>query len=124
MSCRIKVFDLLCGDVSFLEEHMEEVWQLLPLRVLGSWVLLSASFDGYIVKWRMNDDFRFDVHRFSLTLITFSVAFSSSTSHVLLKDPDTVSVYDIALVPNCGNKYVMAACDRHVSMFDIEEERV
>lgn len=54
------------------------------------------------------------------------VCSSSPTRSTLLDyhERESGAVYDMDVVPECGNKYLLAACDAHFRLFDLEEERV
>lgn len=67
---------------------------------------VSASQDGFIYKWKVEEDW------------------STLIDKTKLMDGDTCMVFTISFVPNTGNKYFIAACDERIKLFDFESERV
>ena len=43
---------------------------------------------------------------------------------VRFEDGKTCMAFTVAFVPNTGNKYVLAACDEHIRLYDFEKAEV
>lgn len=107
MPCPIKIFDLSSGKVvTKLEGHAEEVLSIKHVYFKGESYYLTCSQDGTIIKWKLNP-------------LTMEVE-SKST----IQDGVTCMAFNTSFVPNCGNKYFLAACDNQVKLFDFEFEKV
>ncbi len=100
----IKVYNVVSGEVvARLEGHKEEILQLRLLHFKGSPYILSCSQDGYLWKWRMQDD--------TYSKLEQATKFIDETSNLVLT---------IDLVPNCGNAYVLAGTDDSLKIFHFE----
>jgi len=108
LPCPIKIFDVFTGSVvAQLKGHREEVLAISRVEFKGQNYLVSASEDGKIIKWKMNEHF------------------SDALDWIILDDDDsTSSAVSVCFVPNCGNKYLVAGCDDGVKLFDFEHDRL
>jgi len=66
--------------------------------------LLSASQDGYIIKWHFDRNWRECLG---------TVVIDATTSNMALS---------LSFLPDCGNKYFIAAADEGIKMYDFESE--
>ncbi|RUS28424.1 WD40-repeat-containing domain protein [Jimgerdemannia flammicorona] len=104
LPCPLKIFGVDTGVVvSTLHGHSEEILCVKALQFKGDNYYITTSQDGYIFKWRMDDDWT--------TLI-------SSTR---MEDGITCMAFTVSFVPDTGNKYFMAACDEHLRLYDFED---
>lgn len=106
MPCHIKVFDILTGEcVEELKGHEEEIMFVNCVTFKGDNYVLSGSQDGTIIKWRMNSEW------------------NTCLGQEQMLDDETCMVFHISVLPNCGSKYFMAACDSNVKIFDFETRK-
>ncbi|KAI8069307.1 WD40-repeat-containing domain protein [Gongronella butleri] len=107
MPCPIKIFNLRTGTVvAKLEGHEEEVLCLKAVHFDGGNYLVSTSQDGHILKWHMDKDW------------------TTVLNQTRMQDNLTYMAFTVAFVPNTGNKYILAACDEHIRVYDFEENRL
>lgn len=107
LPCTIKVFDTLTGRVVLrLEAHSEEVLCIKRLYFRGVLYYISCGQDGCIWKWRLSED--------HLRIVSRSK----------MADGSTNIAFNIAFLPNVGNKYFIAACDTSLKIYDFELEKV
>ncbi|KAJ9049635.1 hypothetical protein DSO57_1022256 [Entomophthora muscae] len=106
LPCTIKVFDTLTGKVTArLEAHSEEVLGIKGAYFRGVHYYLSSGQDGCIWKWRLSEDHTQIISR-------SKIADSSSI------------VFNVSFLPNVGNKYFIAACDKNLKIYDFETEKL
>lgn len=55
--------------------------------------------------------------------ITF-VSYREVQRKVVLYDTVTSMAFHMSMLPHCGNRYVLAACDNTLRLFDLEQEKV
>jgi WD40 repeat protein len=59
LPCPLKVFNVKNGTVSFtFNGHEEEILSIRTLKYKDCQYILSTSQDGYILKWKTNDEFK------------------------------------------------------------------
>ncbi|GBC07592.1 hypothetical protein RclHR1_07550012 [Rhizophagus clarus] len=103
LPCPLKIFDVISGKViARLEGHSEEVLCIKNITYKGEPYFLTTSQDGYIIKWKLQEDWT--------TLI----------SKTRMEDGITCMAFTVSFVPNTGNRYFMAATDEHVRLYDFE----
>ncbi|RIB10674.1 WD40-repeat-containing domain protein [Gigaspora rosea] len=103
LPCPLKIFDVITGKViTRLEGHTEEILCVKTVIYKGAPYFLTTSQDGYIIKWKMRDDWT--------TLI----------SKQPMVDGLTCMAFTVSFVPNTANRYFMAATDEHVRLYDFD----
>ncbi|CAJ0901244.1 3632_t:CDS:10 [Entrophospora sp. SA101] len=103
LPCPLKIFDVITGKcIGKLEGHAEEILCIKTLMFNGEPYYITSSQDGYIIKWKMEDDW--------ITLI--------DKKH--MADGITCMAFTVSFVPNTGNKYFLAATDDTVRLYDFE----
>ncbi|CAG8475573.1 5607_t:CDS:10 [Funneliformis mosseae] len=103
LPCPLKIFDTISGKVIVrLEGHSEEVLCIKNILFKGEPYFLTTSQDGYIIKWKLQDDWT--------TLI----------NKTRMEDGITCMAFTVSFVPNTGNRYFMAATDEHVRLYDFD----
>ncbi|CAG8720064.1 16698_t:CDS:2, partial [Cetraspora pellucida] len=103
LPCPLKIFDVITGKViARLEGHTEEILCVKTVIYKGTPYFLTTSQDGYIIKWKMRDDWT--------TLI----------SKQPMVDGLTCMAFTVSFVPNTANRYFMAATDEHVRLYDFD----
>ncbi|CAG8640317.1 23367_t:CDS:10, partial [Cetraspora pellucida] len=103
LPCPLKIFDVITGKViARLEGHTEEILCVKTVIYKGAPYFLTTSQDGYIIKWKMRDDWT--------TLI----------SKQPMVDGLTCMAFTVSFVPNTANRYFMAATDEHVRLYDFD----
>ncbi|OMJ24091.1 putative WD repeat-containing protein [Smittium culicis] len=106
--CPIKIFDVLTGECKTkLSGHTEEVICIKKVIYKNNNYLITTSQDGHIRKWPLSSDW--------VTPSSDSTAF---------KDGVTCMAFSVSFLPNCGNRFFMAACDERVKLFDMETDQV
>lgn len=106
--CPLKVFDIYTGEVvRILKGHDEEVFSIKKLNYKGENYLLTASEEGFIIKWPMNDNFDDII---------------ASTEY--FPDMSTCVIVDITIVPNCGSRYFLTSSDTGMKLFDFETKEL
>ncbi|CAG8547573.1 1755_t:CDS:10 [Paraglomus brasilianum] len=107
LPCPLKIFDCISGRViAKLEGHAEEVLFIKSVVFKGESYYISTSQDGYIYRWKMQDDWT--------TLIESKP----------MEDGITCMAFTVSFVPNTGNKYFLAATDEHIRLYDFEEAQL
>lgn len=102
----IKIFDVITGEiVNQLHGHDEEILCLKVVEYKNENYLVSTSQDGYIVKWSM------------------SKGWTNLLKSCRIEDGETCMAFNVAFLPNTGNRLFVAACDNHVALFDFETEK-
>ncbi|OLY82140.1 putative serine/threonine-protein kinase PkwA [Smittium mucronatum] len=108
MPCPVKIFDVVTGECkNNLAGHTEEVICIKRAIYKNNNYLVTTSQDGHIRKWSLSDDWTNQLHP--------SIEF---------KDGVTCMAFSVSFLPNCGNRYFIAACDERVKLFDMETEQV
>ncbi|TPX55650.1 hypothetical protein PhCBS80983_g05130 [Powellomyces hirtus] len=103
LPCPLKIFDLVTGKVvERLEGHEEEVLCIKAVQFKGENYYVTTSQDGYVLKWRMGENW------------------STLMGSIRMEDGDTCMAFNVSFLPNCGNKYLVAACDGGINIFDFE----
>ena len=92
--------------IAKLDGHEEEILCIKEAYYRGENYFLTTSQDGYIMKWKMRDDWT--------TLL-------ESTR---VQDGITCMAFTVAFLPHTGNKYFLAATDEHVRIYDFEKAQV
>ncbi|KAJ3152965.1 hypothetical protein HDU86_005420 [Geranomyces michiganensis] len=105
LPCPLKVFDIMSGKVvERLEGHEEEILcvKLVSFRDINYFV--TTSQDGYIIKWQTGADWR------------------GMQRRATLQDGETCMAFTVSFLPHTGNRYLVAACDSGLTVFDFELE--
>eukprot|EP01134_Creolimax_fragrantissima_P008429 CFRG8429T1 len=104
----IKVFDTVSGDLVCTLDggHTEEILHFVLTTFKGVNHIISAGQDGTIIVWEMDDDWR------------------SSQKKYIMTDAVTTMAFHIAIVPNCANRFFLAACDGTVRLYDLESKKL
>ncbi|CAG8505132.1 7110_t:CDS:10 [Scutellospora calospora] len=103
LPCPLKIFDVITGKaIARLEGHTEEILCVKTVVYKGVPYFLTTSQDGYIIKWKMRDDWT--------TLINKQP----------MVDGLTCMAFTVSFVPNTANRYFMAATDEHVRLYDFD----
>ncbi|CAG8641079.1 11376_t:CDS:10, partial [Acaulospora morrowiae] len=107
LPCPLKIFDVISGKViAKLEGHCEEILCVKNIVYKGTPYYITTSQDGYIIKWKMQDDWT--------TLI----------SKQRMADGVTCMAFTVSFIPDTGNRYFMAATDEHVKLYDFESAQL
>jgi len=61
---------------------------------------------------------------FADVVVVVVVSFSAVVGQSFMNDLDSKIVLSLAFLPNCGNKYFVAAVDDGIKIFDFETEEV
>ncbi|KAJ1959479.1 hypothetical protein H4R35_007640, partial [Dimargaris xerosporica] len=103
LPCPIKIFNVVTSKVvARLEGHSEEILCIKRLQFKGDNYLISTSQDGYIIRWKLDDDW--------CTLLEKKA----------MEDGVTCMAFTVSFVPNTGNKYFLGACDDNIKLYDFE----
>ncbi|TPX63545.1 hypothetical protein SpCBS45565_g06540 [Spizellomyces sp. 'palustris'] len=103
LPCPLKVFDLVSGSVvERLEGHEEEILCCKSVEFRGERYYVTTSQDGYIIKWKVDQDW------------------SRLQEYKRMEDGKTCMAFNVSFLPNTGNKYFVAACDGGICLFDFE----
>jgi WD40 repeat protein len=106
LPCHVKVFDVATGArVTQLVGHREEVLHIALVRCAGRNVALTGSQDGSIIAWEVSDDWR------------------SVAQHKTLQDATSSMVFQLAPLPGTGCRYIVAAADSTLKVYDVVEGR-
>lgn len=104
LPCSVKLFDITTGNVvTTLSGPLEEVLSITCVTYKGENYVVCTSEDGHIWKWLMTSD--------------WSAKISSGTK---LKDEKSCMAFSVAFIPQTGNRYLLAACDDSLLLFDFE----
>ncbi|KAJ3052793.1 hypothetical protein HK097_005660 [Rhizophlyctis rosea] len=107
LPCPVKIFDIVTGEViERLENHEEEILCIKAVTFKGENYFVSTSQDGYINKWKMDDEW------------------GKLAEHTRLEDGVTCMAFTVGFLPNTGNKYLIAACDENIRLFDFETAKL
>ncbi|KAJ3175703.1 hypothetical protein HDU87_005846 [Geranomyces variabilis] len=105
LPCPLKVFDIMSGNVvERLEGHEEEILCVKLVSFCNKNYFVTTSQDGYIIKWQIGPDWR------------------GMQSRVTFKDGETCMAFAVSFLPHTGNRYLIAACDSGLTVFDFELE--
>lgn len=103
LPCPLKVFDVVKGKViATLNGHEEEILCVKSLQFKNENYYITSSQDGYIIKWKVKEDWT--------TLV----------EKVRFHDDITCMAFTISFLPNTGNKYFIGACDDNIRLYDFE----
>ncbi|KAI8817526.1 WD40-repeat-containing domain protein [Fimicolochytrium jonesii] len=103
LPCPLKIFDVMTGKVTErLSGHEEEILCIKDVEFKGEQYFITTSQDGYIIKWKMGSDW------------------SGLQEYTRMEDGETCMAFNVTFLPQCGNKYFLAACDGGVNLFDFE----
>ncbi|KAJ3019769.1 hypothetical protein HKX48_001785 [Thoreauomyces humboldtii] len=103
LPCPLKVFDLVTGKVvARMEGHDEEVLCIKAIQYKGENYYITTSQDGYLIRWKMDE------------------TWSTLIERDRLEDGDACMAFTAAFLPHCGNRYLVAACDGGITIFDLE----
>lgn len=106
-------YDLFREDVATsryeVAAHAEEVLCLVSLSFNGTSYLLSCGQDGYVLKWRVGTE------PGDPPLVGSPTRFADNTTWL---------AFDIAVLPNCSNRFFLLAADDGLKLFDFESEIV
>ncbi|KAL6073692.1 SH3 and multiple ankyrin repeat domains protein 1 isoform X1, variant 2 [Balamuthia mandrillaris] len=101
----IKLFDVVSGKViAKFENHTEEILCLKMVLFKEENYLLSASQDGYIIKWH------------------FDSTWTKCLGTKRIDEVTTNMALGLSFLPNCGNKYFASAADEGIKIYDFENE--
>ncbi|KAI8588512.1 WD40-repeat-containing domain protein [Geranomyces variabilis] len=105
LPCPLKVFDIMSSKVvERLEGHEEEILCVKLVSFRDNNYFVTTSQDGYIMKWQTGPDWR------------------GMQRRVTLKDGETCMAFTVSFLPHTGNRYLVAACDSGLTVFDFELE--
>jgi WD40 repeat protein len=103
----IKLFDLKTGNVDYqLMGHVEEVTCIKLIKFENHPYLISCSQDGTIKKWKLKPNF------------------SGIIAQSEIKDNTNNIVWSLEFIPDCGNKFFIAAADEGLKIYDFETEEL
>lgn len=91
-----------------LEGHAEEILSVQGVWFEGKFYLVSSSQDGYLIKWKI------DLSKIGKEPVEFTK----------MADGLTCMAFNVAFLPNTGNKYFVAGCDEEVRLYDFDKESV
>jgi hypothetical protein len=83
--------------ISRLDGHLEEILCVRVVYFKSEHYLLSCGQDGRIFKWQMNAD--------------FSALKKGVSAGQIFDDEQSSMVFSLAVVPQCGSRYFLGACD-------------
>eukprot|EP01135_Chromosphaera_perkinsii_P000468 Nk52_evm22s96 gene=Nk52_evmTU22s96 len=107
LPCPLLIINLLTGEVvNKLEGHKEEILFVERVQFKGENHFLSCSQDGTIIKWHMDS--------------SWLKCLGSSK----MEDESTCMAFAVSVIPNCGGKYFVAACDEHLRLYDFEQGKL
>lgn len=86
--------------------HLETITGFKMIKYKGKNYILSYGNDGHIIKWR------FDKH------------WKQEKQKNIIYDEYSLNVYSVAFLPNCYNRYFIAAVDKGLHLYDFENNRV
>eukprot|EP01114_Cavostelium_apophysatum_P022749 TRINITY_DN8336_c0_g1_i1.p1 TRINITY_DN8336_c0_g1~~TRINITY_DN8336_c0_g1_i1.p1 ORF type:complete len:617 (+),score=168.47 TRINITY_DN8336_c0_g1_i1:139-1989(+) len=106
MPSPIKIFDVQTGALVLkLEGHREEILSVRTVEFDEQQYIVSTGQDGLIIKWHMNDDY------------------SELQERIVFAEHKTdVAIYSCFLT-HTGKKFMLAACDDSIKVFDFEAEQ-
>jgi WD40 repeat protein len=122
LPCPVILFDLKCiasggneekdynisaDAVTLLNGHTEEVLCIKSVTFNNEFYYVTGSFDGSIIKWKMNDDYK-----------------TQLGEHCMIMDGITNVVNSIDFVPETNNKYLVAGADDSIKIYDFEAHQL
>jgi hypothetical protein len=114
LTCTV-FFHLFSGPIECrrYSGHSEELLSIHPLTYKNSKYVISSSQDGHLIKWQFATSDNKD-DGWGLNLV----------SSKQFADNSTWMAFDIAFLPNTGNRYFVVAADTGVKLFDLEHDIV
>lgn len=118
LPCDIKIFNVATGKViTKLSGHEEEILTIKLLKFKHQNYLISTSQDGYIMKWKMSDDWTALVEnpvRFEdgVSCMVFNIEFIPIISKTSTDENNEVPLFFVA------------ACDDGLKLFDFESAKI
>ncbi|KJE93828.1 hypothetical protein, variant 1 [Capsaspora owczarzaki ATCC 30864] len=105
LPCAVRVFDTVtCEVVAMLAGHVEEVLSVTSVTFKGANFIVSTSEDGHIWRYPMADD--------------WSALVGTPWR---MRDDFTCMAFGVVFIPNTANKFMLAACDDTVRLYDFED---
>ncbi|KAJ3124236.1 hypothetical protein HK098_001298 [Nowakowskiella sp. JEL0407] len=107
VDCPLKVFDLSKRKVTArFEGHKEEILSIKLVKFKNEDYILTTSQDGFVIKWKVSDDWSEVLEKTLLTQSFICMAFNT------------------AFLPNTGNKYFLCACEDGIALWDFESGKI